>query len=430
MNVLVIGGGGREHALVRTLRKSPGVQRLFCAPANAGIAREADCPNLQVEDISAVLSWVKRHHIDLTVIGPEKPLTLGLSDRLEQEGFRVFGPSRSATEIESSKVFAKEFMARHEIPTAPFEVFTSARAAKDHLRHRPEAPLVVKADGLAAGKGVVVCADKDQAMDAVNDIMEKGAYGEAGRRIVMEERLEGPELSVFVLTDGFDMKLLPSCRDYKRALDGDAGPNTGGMGAYAPVDDVGEDDLRDIEDRILRPTLRGLASEGRPFRGVLYVGLMMTGSGPRVLEYNARFGDPEAQVLLPLLRTDLLAEMASIAEGSLAPGEVDWEDGCSVGVVASSEGYPGVPVVDRKVKGLEQAQEMEGVDVFHAGTRKAPRRTVLTAGGRVLCVVGRGPDRSAARARAYEALAHIQFDGMHNRRDIAGGDRQAMISGA
>jgi phosphoribosylamine--glycine ligase len=419
LNILVIGGGGREHALVRAIRKNPGVKRVFCAPGNAGISREADCPNLQVDDIAAVVTWIRRNHIDLTVIGPEKPLTTGLSDRLEQDGYRVFGPSLSAAEIESSKVFSKEFMARHDIPTAPFEVFSSARAAKDYLRHRPNQPLVVKADGLAAGKGVMVCRNPDGALDAVNEIMEKGTFGEAGRRIVIEECLEGPEVSVFALTDGYDIKILPTVRDYKRALDGDQGPNTGGMGAYAPLDDVAEDDIRDIEERILLPTLRGLATEGRPYRGVLYAGLMMTDEGPMVLEYNARFGDPEAQILVPLLQSDLLDEMAAIAEGSLAHGELDWHDGCSVGVVACSEGYPGTPEIDRKIKGIDAAQEMDGVDVFHAGTRKAPRKTVLTAGGRVLAVVAQGPNRAAARALAYEALEKIQFEGMHFRNDIA-----------
>jgi phosphoribosylamine--glycine ligase len=419
LNILVIGGGGREHALVRAIRRNPDAERVFCAPGNAGIAREADCPNLQVEDISAVVTWIRRNHIDLTVIGPEKPLTTGLSDRLEQDGYRVFGPSRSAAEIESSKVFAKEFMARHEIPTASFDVFSSARAAKDHLRHQQERPLVVKADGLAAGKGVMVCDNLEEALDAVNIIMEKGTFGEAGRRVVIEERLSGPEVSVFALTDGYDIKILPTVRDYKRALDGDQGLNTGGMGAYAPLDDVDEDDIRDIEDRILLPTLRGLATEGRPYRGVLYAGLMMTADGPMVLEYNARFGDPEAQILVPLLRSDLLTEMASIAEGSLAHGELDWHDGSSVGVVACSEGYPDVPVLDRKIKGIDEADALDGVDVFHAGTRKAPRKTVLTGGGRVLAVVAQGRDRDAARTLAYEALAKIQFEGMHFRTDIA-----------
>ena len=425
MNILVIGGGGREHALVRSIRRSSNVKRVWCAPGNAGISRDADCPNLDVDDPAAVLAWVRRNKIDLTVIGPEKPLTMGLSDKLEQEGYRVFGPSLAAAEIESSKVFAKEFMARHEIPTAGFEVFDAARAAKDYLRHQEERPMVVKADGLAAGKGVMICNGPEEALDAVNEIMEKGIFGQAGRRVVIEDYLTGQELSIFALTDGYDMKLLPTCRDYKRVGDGDQGPNTGGMGAYAPVDGVGEEILRDVEDRILYPTLRGLAAEGRPYRGVLFAGIMMTEQGPMVLEFNARFGDPEAQILLPLLNTDLVAEMASIAEGSLASGEMDWHDGCSVGIVACSEGYPGTPVVDRKIKGIEEAEAMEGVQVFQAGTRKAPRRTVLSAGGRVLAVVAQGSDREEARTRAYAGMEQIQFEGMHYRLDIAGESRIA-----
>ena len=430
MNILVIGGGGREHALVRSIRRSSIVKRVWCAPGNAGIARDADCPTLDVEDQATFLRWIRRNKIDLTVIGPEKPLTMGLSDKMEQEGFRVFGPSMAAAEIESSKVFAKEFMARHEIPTADFQVFESARAAKDHLRHQDDRPMVVKADGLAAGKGVIVCAGRDEALDAVNEIMEKGAFGEAGRKIVIEDRLAGPELSIFALTDGYDMKLLPTCRDYKRAGEGGVGPNTGGMGAYAPVDNVGEDILREVEQRILQPTLRGLATEGRPYRGVLYAGIMMTEQGPMVLEFNARFGDPEAQIILPLLSGSLLEEMASIAEGSLTSGELDWHDGCSVGVVACSEGYPGTPVVDRKIKGIEKAEALESVQVFHAATRKAPRRTVLTSGGRVLTVVAQGTDKEDARARAYEAMGLIEFEGMYYRQDIAGENQQVVASEA
>ncbi|MFQ5671132.1 MAG: phosphoribosylamine--glycine ligase [Acidobacteriota bacterium] len=430
MNVLIIGGGGREHALVQAVRRNPAVQRLYCAPGNAGIAREADCPNLKIGDPSAVLAYVRRNHVDLTIIGPEMPLTLGLSDLLEQESYRVFGPSRAAAEIESSKVFAKQFMADHDIPTAPFQVFSSARAAKDYLRHQPDRPLVVKADGLAAGKGVKVCNHRDEALAAVNEIMEKGAFGEAGRRVVIEEQLAGVEMSVFALTDGLDMKILPTCRDYKRALDGDRGPNTGGMGAYGPVEGADENTLRDIEDRILQPTLRGLAAAGRPYRGVLYVGIMMTAEGPMVLEYNARFGDPEAQVLIPLLSGDLLADMASIAEGSLTPGMMDWHEGTVVGVVACSEGYPGPPQVGRKITGLEEAAQVEGVAIFHSGTRRAPRRVILTAGGRVLTVSARGADRAQARARSYQALGKIHFEGMHFRTDIADPGPQALASGA
>ena len=429
MKVLVIGGGGREHALVRALRRSPLLRRVACAPGNAGIAREADCPALDVLDPAAVLAYVRRNSVDLTVIGPEKPLTLGLADRLEQEGHRVFGPSRSAAEIESSKVFAKQFMARHEVPTAAFETFDTARAAKDYLRHRPDAPLVVKADGLAAGKGVAVVAGNDEALTAVNEIMEKGAYGEAGRRIVLEERLEGRELSVFVLTDGFDLKLLPTCRDYKRALDGDRGPNTGGMGGYAPAADVDEALLRQIEDRILRPTLRGLAAEGRPYRGVLYAGVMLTSDGPRVLEFNARFGDPEAQILLPLITSDLLEEMGSIAEGSLRGGDVEWADASTVGIVACSAGYPGPPLLEQRIEGLDAVGRLEDVEVYHSGTRRAAKRAFVTAGGRVLTVVGRGSTREAAADRAYGAIGRLNFEGMQFRTDI-GRHTQPAAAGA
>ena len=430
MKVLVIGGGGREHALVRALRRSPLLRRVACAPGNAGIAREADCPALDVNDPAAVLAYVRRNSVDLTVIGPERPLTLGLADRLEQEGHRVFGPSRSAAEIESSKVFAKQFMARHDVPTASFEAFDTARAAKDYLRHRPDAPLVVKADGLAAGKGVAVVAGNDEALTAVNEIMEKGAYGEAGRRIVLEERLEGRELSVFALTDGFDLKLLPTCRDYKRALDGDRGPNTGGMGGYAPAADAEEALLRQIEDEILRPTLRGLAAEGRPYRGVLYAGVMLTAGGPRVLEFNARFGDPEAQILLPLLTSDLLAEMASIAEGSLRAGDMEWADASTVGIVACSAGYPGPVALDRRIEGLDAVGRLEDVELYHSGTRRAAKRAFVTAGGRVLTVVGRGATREAAASRAYDALGRLRFEGMHYRTDIGRHPQPAAAAGA
>lgn len=430
MKVLVIGGGGREHALVRAIRKNPDVERLWCAPGNAGIKNDADLPHLDITDNAAVQNWIRRNGVDLTVIGPEGPLTAGLSDQLEQEGYRVFGPSKAAAEIESSKVFAKEFMARHDIPTAAFETFDAPRAAKDYLRHRDKGPLVVKADGLAAGKGVMVCDGGDEGLDAINEIMEKGIFGDAGRQVVIEERLQGREVSIFALTDGFDLKMLPTCRDYKRVGDGDSGMNTGGMGAYSPVGDIEEETLQLIEDRILRPTLRGLASEGRPYRGVLYVGLMMTADGPMVLEYNARFGDPEAQVMLPLLTSDLLTEMASIAEGSLAHGEMDWHDGATVGIVACCDGYPGAPVVGAKIKGLEEALAGEGIEIYHSGTKKAPKRTYLTDGGRVLTVVARGSSRDDAAARAYSALSQITFEGMHYRTDIAGARPQASAAGS
>jgi phosphoribosylamine--glycine ligase len=420
MKVLLIGGGGREHALAWALSRSPQLEILRAAPGSAGIARHGEQVDIGAGDIDALTEHALSERYDLTVVGPEVPLVAGLGDRLREAGLAVFGPSAAAARIEGSKAFAREFMDRHEIPGAAYRVFDAIDEAVAHLRSSEvDYPLVVKADGLAAGKGVIIAEDADAAVQAARGMLSGSAFGTAGSRIVIEELLRGREASFFVLTDGTRFVELATCQDYKRALDGDRGLNTGGMGSYSPSAYLDAGLRREIVDRIVRPTIEGLAREEQPYQGVLYCGVMLTERGPRVLEYNARFGDPETQVLLPRLEGDWLSILHACANGRLEASELRWKDEAAVCVVMSSGGYPGNYPKGLSIEGLDEAAALENVVVFHAGTAPGPAGSFVTAGGRVLGVTALGSDLGAARERAYEAVAKIRWDGEHHRTDIA-----------
>ena len=415
MNALVVGSGAREHALAWKLSRSPLVTRLYCAPGNAGTAAIAENVPLAATDVAGLAAWAEAHRIDLTVVGPEDALVAGLADALAARGLTVFGPSAAGARIEGSKSWAKELMARMRIPTARTAAFDDADAARAYVRSQP-APLVVKADGLAAGKGVLMCPTTDDALAAIAECMERGTFGAAGRRIVVEECLTGPEVSLLALVDGERaVPLIPAC-DYKRVFDGDGGPNTGGMGSYAPPRFVSPDLHAEIVRTIVEPTVRGFREAGIDYRGILYVGLMLTPAGPKVLEYNARFGDPETQAVLPLLDSDLVEVALATANGRLDPALVRWKPGAACGVVLASGGYPGRYEVGKVIAGLDRLDP--DVPAFHAGTKRVDGRLV-TAGGRVLTVVATGRDMAEARARAYDNVARVSFEGMHYRRDIA-----------
>ncbi len=416
MRVLVVGSGGREHALAWKLAQSPRLTRLYAAPGNPGIGRLAECVPIRGDAIREVAEFAVRERIDLTVVGPEGPLCLGLADELKRRGCPVFGPGRAAAALEGSKVFAKTLFARHGIPTARFGAFDDPRQARGFARVLG-GRVVVKADGLAAGKGAIVCTDLTAAEQAIDDLLERRVVGEAGARVVVEERLEGEEVSFFVLTDGEAICPLAAAQDHKAVLDGDQGPNTGGMGAYSPPPVLKPALTRRIVETVIRPTIRAMAAEGRPYRGVLYAGLMLTPEGPQVLEYNVRFGDPECQVLVTRLAEDLLPLCLAVADGKGLPDSVAWRDEAAVCVVLASDGYPGSYPTGYPITGVEAAGSHPGVTVFHAGTAVRDGELV-TAGGRVLGVTGRGPDITAARRAAYGAAAEIRFEGMHYRRDI------------
>ncbi len=415
MNILVVGSGGREHALVWKLAQSPHTTRLFCAPGNAGTARQAQNLPIAAEDIDALADWAAANAIDLALVGPEAPLTAGIVDAFRARGLTAFGPDRAAATIEGSKVWAKELMWRHGIPTASGACFDSYDKALRYLAEH-EAPIVVKADGLAAGKGVIVAQTQEEARTALAQIMQERAFGAAGDRVLIEECLTGTEVSLLALTDGETvLPMAPAC-DYKRVGDGDQGPNTGGMGAYSPPRFFTAEMAQEVTDTIIVPTVRAMAREGIRYRGVLYAGLMMTEGGPRVLEYNARFGDPETQVILPRLQNDLIDLALACSEGSLAGHTLAWDSDACCGVVLASGGYPGSYRTGLPITGLEAIDP--AAMVFHAGTRLENGRTV-TAGGRVLTVAAKGPTMAEARRRAYENTARIRFEGAHYRRDIA-----------
>jgi phosphoribosylamine--glycine ligase len=418
MRVLVVGGGGREHALAWKVARSPRVTALYAAPGNPGIAEVARCVPVRADALDEVVALVERERIDLTVVGPEVPLILGLADRLAARGRPVFGPTRLAAELEGSKVFAKRFFARHGIPTARFETFAEPGAARDFVRALG-GRAVVKADGFAAGKGAVVCDDVAAADRAIGDMLERRVFGEAGARVVVEERLEGEEVSFFVLTDGERICPLAAAQDHKAAFDGDRGPNTGGMGAYSPATVVDGALTRRILDTVIGPTVRGMAAEGRPYRGVLFAGLMLTAEGPKLLEYNARFGDPECQVLMARLADDLVPVCQAVAEGRGLPDALAWREEAAVCVVLASGGYPGSYKTGYPIAGLETAAARPGVTLFHAGTAREDGRLV-TGGGRVLGVTALGAGIREAIAAAYAAVADVGFEGMHYRRDIGG----------
>ena len=418
MKLLLIGGGGREHTLAWKLAQSPRLTALVAAPGNPGIARHARCVSIKDGDVEALRDLALRERVDLTVVGPELPLALGLADRFRERGLAVFGPSQAAARLESSKAFAKDLMARHGIPTARFRAFTDAAAARGWCRELG-VPLVVKADGLAAGKGVIICRTLAEADAAVAACLDERAFGAAGASVVIEEFMVGEEASFFALTDGAAILPLAAAQDHKTIFDGDEGPNTGGMGAYSPAPIMDAGTTERVMAEIVRPTVAAMAKEGTPFAGFLYVGLMITRDGPKVVEFNCRFGDPECQVVMPRLDADLLPLLDAAARGGGLPASVRWTPDASVCVVMSSGGYPGPYETGLPIVGVEEADALPGVHVFHAGT--ALRDGALhTAGGRVLGVQALGADVRGAVQAAYAAVARIRFEGAHYRRDIAG----------
>ena len=416
MKILVIGGGGREHALVWKLAASPQVDKIICAPGNGGIAGQADCHSVGAEDVAGLLDLARKEKADLTLVGPEIPLCLGIVDRFQEAGLNIFGPSQAAAELEGSKVFSKEFMARHRIPSAPFVVFDDPEKARLYLAVHP-GPKVVKADGLAAGKGVFVCDGSDEALAAVETIMVEKAFGQAGNRIIIEERLAGEEASFIVITDGQTILPLPSTQDHKAIYDLDKGPNTGGMGAYSPAPVIDQPATERIMETIIRPTVAGLAAEGRPFQGFLYAGLMMTADGPQVLEFNCRLGDPETQPILLRLKSDLAEMVLAAAQGRLEAVRPVWDERAGVCVVMAAGGYPGSYQKGKEIKGLAEVEKMDDAVVFHAGTRTEGGK-YFTAGGRVLGVCALGSGIEAAIEKTYEAAGKIRWEDCYFRRDI------------
>jgi len=417
MKVLVIGSGGREHALVWKLRQSARVSQVYCAPGNGGIAEEAECLPADVKSIDSLLAVANQVRPDLTVVGPELPLALGLVDEFNRQGWHAFGPSKAAAQLESSKSFAKEFLQRHRIPTAHFAICDSIDEVLEALPHF-HPPVVVKADGLAAGKGVVICKTKEEAASSAAEMFSGKNLGEAGRRVVLEECLTGDELSFLVLSDGERVAPLVAAQDHKRIGDGDTGPNTGGMGAYSTPNIVDNQMTQWLLQHIARPVVAGMKAEGAEYKGILYCGLMMTARGPMVLEFNCRFGDPETQPILMRLESDLVEALEASIEGRVSEGDFRWSPDASVCVVVSSGGYPGTFEVGKKILGLEDAGKAEGVKVFHAGTTRHDGG-FFTAGGRVLGVTTRAADLKTAVDRAYAAASKIGFEGAYYRKDIA-----------
>ena len=416
MKVLVVGGGGREHALCWAIAASPLVTRLYCAPGNAGIAQVAECVAIAADDIDALLAFCTGNAVEFVVVGPEAPLVAGLVDRLEAAGVKAFGPSAKAAALEGSKGYMKDFCTRHHIPTASYARFTDAAAAREFI-YETGAPIVVKADGLAAGKGVILADTVDQAVQAVNDMLEGGAFGAAGAELVIEEFLHGEEASFFALADGETALPLVSAQDHKRVGEGDSGPNTGGMGAYSPAPVMTEALTDEVMERIIRPTIAGMAAEGKPYKGVLYAGLMIDARGPKLLEYNVRFGDPECQVLMMRLMSDLLPALIAARDGVLKNFDLRWYDDAALTVVMAAQGYPGAYAKGSVIGGLDAAGAMEDVTVFHAGTGTADGGIIAT-GGRVLGVTALGPDVAAAQQRAYQAVDAIDWPQGFCRRDI------------
>jgi phosphoribosylamine--glycine ligase len=417
MKILVVGGGGREHTLAWKLSNDSSKPEVFCAPGNAGTVQCATNLDIGAEDLDGLVAWAKENRPELTVVGPEAPLCAGLTDILEAEGLRVFGPSKAAAQMEGSKVFAKDVMLAAGVPTGKSATFTDAAEAKAYVRAEG-APIVVKAEGLAAGKGVTVCMEVAEAEAAIDEALVGKAFGQAGECILIEECLMGEEASILALIDGEHVVMLASSQDHKRALDNDEGPNTGGMGAYSPAPIVTDDLWPWIREEVFERTLAELKRRGIVFKGVLYAGLMMTEAGPKVLEFNVRFGDPETQVILPRMAGDLLPAFEACVDGTLSDALIQWRDEHCVTIVMASGGYPGSYDKGKEITGLAVADAMEGVTVFHAGTR-LDGESVVTSGGRVLGVTARGANLQAAVDRAYEAVAAIHFEGAQNRTDIA-----------
>jgi phosphoribosylamine--glycine ligase len=416
VNVLVIGSGGREHALVWKLAQSPKVSQLFCAPGNAGIETVAKCLHLSVDDIAGLRSFAVSKCIDLTVVGPEVPLALGIVDEFRKSKLKIFGPTRAAARIESSKAFAKELMVRHKIPTATAHSFISLPSAREYIDQQP-LPIVIKADGLAQGKGVVVAGTREEAHRAAASMLQEGEFGEAGQRILVEEFLSGEEVTIMGFTDGKTVRLMPAAQDYKRIGDGNRGPNTGGMGAYAPVAAVNPSILQTVTREVFQRIIDALSRVGSPFQGVLYAGLMIVQNRPYVLEFNARLGDPETQVIMPLLKTDLVNVLEAVVAHRLDQIDIAWHTDTAVCVVLTSEGYPGTYTTGRTISGLERLSTHD-IMVFHAGTKR-DKGNIVTAGGRVLGVTGIAPMLFSARDKAYQAAKVISYEGSYFRSDIA-----------
>ena len=420
MDILVVGGGGREHTLVKKLSESSNCGRLYAAPGNGGIASIAKCVDLKATDLEGIGEFVKQNAIDYVVVAPDDPLVLGMVDRLAEMGIPAFGPSKAAAQLEGSKVFSKAFMKRNNIPTAAYESFDSAPAAIEYLESLADFPVVVKADGLALGKGVIIAQSLTEAKDAVLSMMEDKRFGDSGSRVVIEEFLTGPEVSVLAFADGDTVVPMVSSMDHKRAFTGDLGPNTGGMGTIAPNPHYTPEIAAECMEKIFLPTINCMKAEGAPFSGCLYFGLMLTPKGPMVIEYNCRFGDPETQVVIPLLKSDLLDIMLACTNGGLKPEMVEFSDGAAVCVVIASGGYPGDYKTGYEILGIEQAEEDSNIFVYHAGTKLGANAEPLSAGGRVLGVTATAKDLAAAQFAAYAAAAKISFEDSYYREDIGG----------
>ncbi|MEC7786268.1 MAG: phosphoribosylamine--glycine ligase [Nitrospinota bacterium] len=416
MRVLVIGSGGREHALVWKIKQSPKVEKIFCAPGNAGTSEIADNIPIAADDIEGLLQFALKKEIGLTVVGPEQPLVMGIVDQFELKGLRIFGPNAIAAELEGSKSFSKDIMQKYGLPTAEYKIFTSAESATKYIQAK-NCPLVVKADGLAAGKGVLLCRSSREALAAVDTIMRQRLFGEAGDQIVVEEFLEGQEISVLAFSDGQTVLLMDSAQDHKAVYDGDIGPNTGGMGAYSPAPVFTEIMQQKVRDKIMLPMVRAMQQEGRIYKGILYAGLMLTKTGPQILEFNVRFGDPETQPLMVRMDTDIIPLFEACIDGTLGQCQVNWKNKSSVCVVMAAEGYPGTYQKGEIISGLKNANSTPEVVVFHAGTKEKYGK-VLTNGGRVLGVTASGENTETAIQVAYDAVGKVNWRGVHYRKDI------------
>jgi phosphoribosylamine--glycine ligase len=417
MKVLVIGSGGREHTLIWKINQSPKVSQIYCAPGNAGISQLARSIDIDADNIDKLADFAQKEKIDLAIVGPELPLSKGIVNEFNKQGLKIFGPTKEAAEIESSKVFSKHLMKKYNIPTANYEVFQNSKKAFDYIKQQTF-PLVIKADGLAAGKGVFIVKNLKQARDALNELMKKKTFGEAGRQIIIEEFLKGEEVSILAFCDGKTVVPMVSSQDHKKIFDNDQGPNTGGMGAYSSVPFYPDEFKKTVLEEILKPAIKGLQSEGREYKGVLYAGLVLTKEGPKALEFNARFGDPETQVILPRLKTDLIDILNAAIEGSLHKINIEWEDNAAVCVVVASGGYPGKYQKGKAISGLERLKKMKNIIAFHAGT-KFQDGEIVTSGGRVLGITAWDDTISKAKEKAYEGVEEIYFEDMYYRKDIA-----------
>ncbi|MGN0499384.1 MAG: phosphoribosylamine--glycine ligase [Acutalibacteraceae bacterium] len=417
MNVLMIGSGGREHALIKAILKSPRLEKLYCAPGNGGISRDAQCVDIPVMDKEKMVAFAKENAVDLAFVAPDDPLAAGMVDAFEEAGIRAFGPNAAAAVIEASKVFSKNLMKKYGIPTAEYEVFDNSKDAIAYVKDNSLAPVVVKADGLALGKGVIIAQTIEEAEKAIQSIMEDKKFGESGNKVVIEEFLTGPEVSVLSFTDGKTVKPMVSSKDHKRALDGDKGLNTGGMGTISPNPYYTDELAEECMETIFKPTIAAMQKEGRPFKGCLYFGLMMTPKGPKVIEYNARFGDPEAQVVLPRLKTDILDIVDAVIDEKLDEIDIEWSDDCSACVVMASGGYPESYKKGIEMFGMDDNGQVDGATIYHAGTKYSDGK-FYTNGGRVLGVTATGKTLDEALEKAYKAVESISFDGAHYRHDI------------